>query len=46
MKLKLNKDEIQRLYIEEGKLIKEIADIMYCGKTTIQQIKRNWNRNN
>lgn len=36
MKLNLNNEEIKRLYIEEGKLIKEIAEIMHCGKTTIQ----------
>lgn len=36
MKLNLNNDEIRRLYVEEGKLIKEIAEIMHCGKTTIQ----------
>ena len=36
MKLNLDNEEIKRLYIEEGKLIKEIAEIMHCGKTTIQ----------
>ena len=36
MKLNLNNDEIRRLYVEERKLIKEIAKIMHCGKTTIQ----------
>lgn len=36
MKLNLDVDEIKRLYIEEGKLIREIAEIMQCGKTTIQ----------
>lgn len=36
MKLNLDNDEIKRLYIEEKKLIKEIAEIMHCGKTTIQ----------
>ena len=36
MKLNLDNEEIKRLYVEEGKLIKEIAEIMHCGKTTIQ----------
>lgn len=36
MKLNLDNNEIKRLYVEEGKLIKEIAEIMHCGKTTIQ----------
>lgn len=36
MKLNLNDDEIKRLYTQEHKLIREIADIMHCGKTTIQ----------
>lgn len=36
MKLNLDNDEIKRLYVEEHKLIKEIAVIMHCGKTTIQ----------
>lgn len=36
MKLNLDNKEIKRLYVEEGKLIKEIAEIMHCGKTTIQ----------
>lgn len=36
MKLNLDNNEIKRLYVEERKLIKEIAEIMHCGKTTIQ----------
>lgn len=36
MKLNLDNDEIKRLYAEEHKLIREIAEIMHCGKTTIQ----------
>ena len=36
MKLNLDNNEIKRLYVEERKLIKEIAEIMQCGKTTIQ----------
>ena len=36
MKLDLDNNEIKRLYVEERKLIKEIAEIMHCGKTTIQ----------
>lgn len=36
MKLNLDNNEIKRLYVEEKKLIKEIAEIMHCGKTTIQ----------
>lgn len=36
MKLNLDNNEIKRLYVEEKKLIREIAEIMHCGKTTIQ----------
>ena len=36
MKSKLNDQEIKRLYIEEHKLIREIAAIMQCSETTIQ----------
>lgn len=36
MKLNLNNEEIKQLYIKEKKLIKEITEIIHCGKTTIQ----------
>lgn len=36
MKSKLNDREIKKLYIEEHKLIREIAAIMQCSETTIQ----------
>lgn len=36
MRKNLNNDEIKRLYVEEGKVIREIAEIMQCGRTTIQ----------
>lgn len=36
MKLNLDNNEIKRLYVEERKLIKEITEIMHCGKTAVQ----------
>ena len=37
MKKELNLDEIKRLYIEENKTLREIAQIMNCGYGTIQK---------
>lgn len=37
MKKELNLDEIKRLYIEENKTLREIAQLMNCGYGTIQK---------
>ena len=34
-KIKINETELKRLYIEEKKTIKEIADILQCHRCTI-----------